>query len=218
MAGYALAEFGMVRLERIGSVRYGLFGCVVVRYVPLWQERLGVARWGAVGQGRVWQERHLLFNLITMYKYAVDRLYKVSAEDAGKELERIRIKYGTLKAEDVVEESKAKDSVLHSVFEWNNKEAADAWRINQAKALIRNVVVVIEKKEIKCKVRAFVSVAESPTSGASYVPINDALSNDYAKKYLMVCAKRDMESFVSKYRTLDELGGIISQMELFINE
>ena len=152
-----------------------------------------------------------------MYSYSIQGLYKVSAEDAGKELERIRQKYGSLKAEDVVTESKSKDSPLYSIFEWDNKKAADAWRVNQAKALIRNIVVNIEHKEMQCKVRAFVSVADGPQAKASYVPINEASNNEYAKKYLMNCAKHDMECFTAKYRTLTELGEIISQMKLFLD-
>lgn len=151
-----------------------------------------------------------------MYQYSIQGLYKVPAEDAGKELERIRQKYGTLKAEDVVTESKDPSSLLHSIFEWNNKKAGDAWRINQAKALIRSVIVTVEHKEVQCKVRAFVSVAEGPHDRASYVPIHEATSNDYAKKYLMNCAKHDMECFTAKYRTLSELDGIIGQMKLFL--
>jgi len=153
-----------------------------------------------------------------MYKYAVDRLYKVPAEAAGKELERIRIKYGTLKPKNVVEESKDESSVLHSIFQWDNEKAADAWRIRQAQDLIRNVIVTVNKQEVKCNVRAYVNVADSPFNLASYVPIDEALRNEYTRKQLLDDAKHDMESFVAKYRTLDELGGIVSQMELFLGD
>ena len=153
-----------------------------------------------------------------MYKYAVKRLYKVPAEDAGRELERIRTKYGVLKPKDVVEESKDDSSVLHSIFQWDNNKAADSWRIQQAADLIRNVIVTVDSKEVKCNVRAFVSVSESPFSVASYVPIDEALRNEYTRKQLLEDAKRDMASFSAKYRTLDELGGIIDQMDNFLKE
>lgn len=152
-----------------------------------------------------------------MYSYTIQGIYKIPAEVAGKELERIREKYGTLEAEKVVEESKDDSSVLHSIFEWDEKKAADSWRVNQAKALIRSIVVNVEREEIKCKVRAFVSVSNAPGEKATYVPINDASNNEYAKWYLMNCAKHDMECFTSKYRTLSELGEIISQMKLFLD-
>jgi len=152
-----------------------------------------------------------------MYQYSIQGLYAVPAEVTGKELERIRKKYGTLNAKDVVEESKDPSSPLHRIFEWENDKAAESWRINQAKALIRSVVVVIEHKETPCKVRAFVSVADGPHNKASYVPITEATSNGYAKKYLMNCAKHDMECFAAKYRTLSELDEIISKMKLFLD-
>lgn len=63
---------------------------------------------------------------------------------AHSELERIREKYGALTAEAVVQESQAKDSVLHDVFEWNNDTAAENYRLQQARTFIRVIVRVYE--------------------------------------------------------------------------
>lgn len=147
-----------------------------------------------------------------MYSYNVKNLYKVSAEDAGNELERIREKYGTLLPKDVVEESKSEDSVLHSIFEWDNKKAADSWRISQAQALIRNVVVTIEHEEVVCKVRAFVNSRESASDERSYIPINVAMNNDVAYADMLATCKRDMQNFINKYQVLSETRGIIKEM------
>lgn len=59
------------------------------------------------------------------------------------ELEKIRVRNGgVLTPEAVVAAAKKPTSPLHRVFEWNDSEAAKAWRIEQARCLIRSVHVV----------------------------------------------------------------------------
>lgn len=50
---------------------------------------------------------------------------------------------GILRPEDVVEAARPKGSVLHSSFTWDNRAAAEAHRINEARTLIRSVRVDI---------------------------------------------------------------------------
>jgi hypothetical protein len=68
---------------------------------------------------------------------------KVPAEIVGPELERIWKKNGKqLIAPDVVDEARPKTAVLHPCFEWDNKVAAEAHRLSQARLLIRTVRIV----------------------------------------------------------------------------
>lgn len=50
---------------------------------------------------------------------------------------------GILRPKDVVEAARPKGSVLHSSFTWDNRAAAEAHRINEARTLIRSVRVDI---------------------------------------------------------------------------
>jgi len=62
---------------------------------------------------------------------------------AGAELERIWEEHDErLEPPVVVEESRPKAAPLHPVFEWNDKKAAEEWRNNQARQLIRNIRIV----------------------------------------------------------------------------
>jgi hypothetical protein len=66
----------------------------------------------------------------------------VPAQVAFEELERIRAKGGdVVRPRDVVKESKPEDAPLHPAFTWDDKEAADNWREDEARRLIRNVCV-----------------------------------------------------------------------------
>ena len=69
---------------------------------------------------------------------------KIEQEAVREALENLRVKGGgRLTAEAVVVEATRKDSVLHDLFEWDAKKAAHAFRLDQARALIRSVRVVI---------------------------------------------------------------------------
>lgn len=69
----------------------------------------------------------------------------VDAQAVGEELERIRSENdGKLLPQDVVEESRSEDAVLHPAFEWIDAVAAEEYRLNQARTLIRSVRVVTE--------------------------------------------------------------------------
>lgn len=66
----------------------------------------------------------------------------VSADTVAAELSRIAERDGDLKPEAVVDESRPKNAPLHPAFEWHDKTAAEAWRVHQARNIIRSVVVV----------------------------------------------------------------------------
>lgn len=66
-----------------------------------------------------------------------------------KELETI----GDITPEAVVDLAKNKESVLHDYFEWNNKKAAESYRLQQASGLLRRIDVVVIKGEEKIETR-----------------------------------------------------------------
>ena len=66
----------------------------------------------------------------------------ISAERAAEELQRIYNENGKLISAEVVECARPKNSPLHSAFEWSDKKAAHEYRLNQARTLIRAVIIV----------------------------------------------------------------------------
>jgi hypothetical protein len=80
---------------------------------------------------------------VKKYRYSSERGYGVPAQVAGEELERIAaVNGGFLKTEAVIEESKPENAPLHPVFEWDLEKAANEHWKQQARSLIRAVVVV----------------------------------------------------------------------------
>lgn len=63
---------------------------------------------------------------------------------------------GVLTPDAIVAAARPKDSVLHSLFTWNNRAAADAHRLNEARQLIRAVTVEIRVEKVTVQAPYFV--------------------------------------------------------------
>jgi len=59
------------------------------------------------------------------------------------ELQRLATLYGRLEPKQVIEAARDPASPLHSYFEWDDRVAAERYRENQARTLIRSVTVTI---------------------------------------------------------------------------
>ena len=93
------------------------------------------------------------------------------------ELERLFLE-GLLRPADVVEAARDPESPLHSHFEWDDTEAAEKWREEQARQLIRNVRIEVGTSS-PVLVRAFVSLPVDRQNGAGYRRFEDVIDNDF---------------------------------------
>ena len=120
---------------------------------------------------------------------------------------------GVITPDIVLKEAKKKSSPLHIYFEWDDTEAGKRYRIIQAGNLIRSVRVTYDKnEEVSFKVRAFVNVVpieENEEGTKIYIPIHEALNTPSYREQLLADAKIDADSFVKKYKVLNEVKDII---------
>ena len=70
--------------------------------------------------------------------------FKTNANDAGVLLEGIRGRFGEVTPELVLKEARHKDSVIHNDFQWDDEKAANLYRLDTARRIIRNLRVVSE--------------------------------------------------------------------------
>lgn len=156
------------------------------------------------------------------YKYRIDGLIKTPAAVAGKVCQDIIDKEGAVTPKKLVDVSRPKEAPLHNEFEWNNKIAAEKFREEQARQIIKNIVAIeiteeaSEPERIVCWKncdRAFVPTDERIHK---YVTIETALANNDWRENLLRAARKDMIAFVTKYKRLTELGPIIKGMEDFL--
>lgn len=91
---------------------------------------------------------------------------------------RKRDKDGLLKPEAVVRAARNKESPLHRLFEWDDKKAAHAWRLEQARELIRSVRVDVEVEEKTITTVAYLHDPELPAGVQGYVNIMSLKSDE----------------------------------------
>lgn len=141
-------------------------------------------------------------------------LYPVPAQDAGEELRRIEKEKGRLNPQDVVEESREEGTVLHSCFEWDDLRAAEAYRKEQARNLICNIVAVeIQGVSPPSSVRAFVSVEGSKTHVSHYRSLDVVLGDQSLMEQMLKNALNELAEFRKKYGALSQLCRIFENIE-----
>lgn len=109
----------------------------------------------------------------------------------------------------VVEQARDESSALHNYFEWDDTVAAEEFRIEQARRIIRVAVTVLTCPDgVDRKVRAFVSLKPDQADGKGYRAMGKVLSNAKMRKQLLDSAYADLERFQKRYADLQELASV----------
>jgi hypothetical protein len=119
-------------------------------------------------------------------------------KDQLAELEMLRQEAGgTLRAEAIVDFARSANTALHSAFTWDDGEAADKWRLHQAKQVIRAAVTMLPRPDGGLvPVRAYVFDARKQT----YALTADVAKDDEAIDVLLRQMRLDVERAVARYR------------------
>ena len=142
-------------------------------------------------------------------------MYKVKPQEAGQYLSSISQRDGGIKPNVIVEEAREPEALLHSCFEWDNTEAAHKYREDQARAIVRNLVVIHfseDNQHEPSKTRAFVHVVthdDSENKNSMYLDIKSVLSDTQMRSDLLEQAKRELVSFKVKFKGISELAEIM---------
>ena len=189
---------------------------------------IGMARCGEAGHGRqgmaclgtVWlvrarhgrrgKRRKEENEMVYQYKVPYAR---VSAQTAGEELARIECEHGGLTPELVVNASREELAPLHPVFEWDDRKAAECYRVVQAGSVIRNVTVKIEEAARMEPTRAFVNVAPVGQRKGIFVSIKNAMGDEETRETVVARALAELEKVKEKYKDLQELAGIFAEID-----
>ena len=138
--------------------------------------------------------------------------YKVAAEVAGKEFERIDREKG-LTAENVVDESRPETAPLHKAFEWDNDIAGEEWRKHQARQMMGNLLIKIEERPEAPAVRAIVKLDTSP----SYEPISVVLQVEDKRKAYIRQAMKELMWYRQRYADITEFAELFAVADRIIS-
>jgi hypothetical protein len=112
---------------------------------------------------------------------------------------------GHLTPKAVVSEARNNRSVLHKHFEWDDAIAAEAFRLDQARTLIRSIRVVDDERDEDPP--AYISIADK--GGVSYRSLQDVLDSADLQAQALKQAERDLDGFQKRYRQFEDLCDVI---------
>lgn len=142
-----------------------------------------------------------------VYQWKSASRIKADAQTAGEVCEQLEKTVG-LTAKSLLDASRPEDAPLHNEFEWNDTIAAERYREDQARYIIRSLCVAPEQKE-DLPVRAFFTIApEQP-----YENINRILVNPEKRSSLFEMAFAEFKSFETKYSAVTEFQPIFTAFQ-----
>lgn len=136
------------------------------------------------------------------YQWKSTSRIKTNAQTAGEVCEALEKTVG-LTAKTLLDASRPEEAPLHNEFEWNDSVAAEKYREDQARYIIRMLCVTSEKKDAP-PVRAFFTISpESP-----YENVQRIVSNPEKRTSLIEMVFAEFKAFEAKYSAVTELAPV----------
>ena len=136
----------------------------------------------------------------------------VPAQVVGETLEQIEARSGALHPGAVVDEARPNASPLHPLFEWDDSNAAEKYRLHQARQVISSVVVSrVDNQEVAKPISAFVNIIQNAEHG--YVSTVSAMSDDEKRGQILRKAHADLLLWRNKYQALQEFSELFTVID-----
>jgi hypothetical protein len=152
-----------------------------------------------------------------IYEWTSGSRLDAKAQDVGERIEQIRtVNAGVVTPELLVDDARGEESPLHPCFEWNDATAAEKYRLDQARLVLRSITVSITDDR-RVPVRAFVAIERDAEEGRVYTSIRDAMQDEAMREQVLGNAVREMQSWRRRYSRLQELASVfaaVDQLEL----
>lgn len=153
--------------------------------------------------------------LVAKWKPGFASLYKgANAQLVAEEVQSLIDKNGSATPDAILDKARDASTELHKCFTWHDHVAAEKWRMQEARTLIRHLVVEVKdeaKPDTTTTVRLFHKVDTSWDAG--YKPIQHIVRNIDEYQSLLNNAKRELVAFRKKYERLSELEPIFDLID-----
>lgn len=132
---------------------------------------------------------------------------------AGEAIERLTKRHnGVLEASDIVEAARPETSPLHDHFQWDDAAAAELYREDQARELVRSLTIDVSRSNLEARpIRAFVNVETGGERG--YVPTVTAMSSAELRLQVLARAWDELEAWRARHAELTEMARIFSAID-----
>jgi hypothetical protein len=130
------------------------------------------------------------------------------ASEVGAHIEMLRQQFkGEITPKDIVDDARNPNSPLHSFFEWSDTAAAEAYRLSQARGLIRSVVAIYTSDDKPAvRTRAYVHINEP--KAPHYREAGHAMSQEKTRQMVLQRAWNEFQQWRQRYKDLAEFADL----------
>lgn len=135
--------------------------------------------------------------------------------DAQKCYEEISSIGHDVTAQQVVDKARDESCELHKCFEWDDRKAAESYRLDQARWVLRHLVAPVNDKngDVEEPVRLFFKTPDS----AAYKPTELIVQRKDEYASLLAQALRELSWFRKKYERLVELEAVFEAIDEIVS-
>lgn len=187
---------------RRGQTERGVLGA---RLGEISNGRPDPARRDETGLGRAWQSK---LNLEREYMAG-----KMNNEQIETELQALmaRDPNGLLRPDAIVEVARDPSNIFHDKFTWDDTEAAEKYRLQEATQLIQSFKVKIP--ELKLNVRALTSLDLDRKNGGGFRWMIDSMARPELRENMIQTALRELEVLRKRYAHIEELAEVWNTLD-----
>lgn len=109
----------------------------------------------------------------------------------------------------ILDKARDEQTELHKCFDWDDAEAAEKWRLQQARHIVCNLVIKEKSDTPRPEVRVFFKTDADNGYKPTVLIMQD--KDEYRK--LLDRALAELTSFRAKYKTLVELDGVFDAID-----
>lgn len=110
---------------------------------------------------------------------------------------------------EILEKARDETTELHKCFDWDDAEAAEKWRLQQARHIVCSLVIKEKAEKQQLEVRAFFKT----DSESGYKPTVLIMRDKDEYRKLLDRAIAELDSFRAKYKALTELDGVFDAID-----
>lgn len=137
----------------------------------------------------------------------------VEPEDFHREFSAIEKQNGIVRPENVLDRARNKRSKLHKAFTWDDSEAAERYRLQQASMMIRSIKVeVISKKGETVILRAAPQIM-TPDRTRGYKSLPRVFENQTDREYVLQQVLNQLIALRRRWNDYSELAEVYEAME-----
>lgn len=140
-------------------------------------------------------------------------------ERARAEIDKMaKRRRGKITPQQVLDAARDEDNPLHSFFDWDDDEAAENWRLHQARTLIKSVKIEIQTTTTKIKAVGFVRDPSKDSDDSGYVSVKSVKNDEDAQREILISEFDRARSALKRARKIALVFNLLDEMDTFIDQ